>query len=67
MTIRAIQQFLAWYERAGYQDLEDIEPITVADEGGSIKDQLPDQTRLNKRKASTSLIRAGLTATGTTP
>jgi site-specific recombinase XerC len=27
---RAIQQFLAWTERAGYQDLEDIEPITVA-------------------------------------
>src|SRR6201997_2315722 len=23
---RAIQQFLAWAERAGYQDLEDIEP-----------------------------------------
>jgi integrase/recombinase XerC len=27
---RAIGQFLAWAERAGYQDLEDIEPITVA-------------------------------------
>ena len=27
---RAIQQFLAWAERAGYQGLEDIEPITVA-------------------------------------
>ena len=27
---RAIQQFLAWAEHAGYQDLEDIEPITVA-------------------------------------
>src|ERR1700688_3932826 len=27
---RAIQQFLARAERAGYQDLEDIEPITVA-------------------------------------
>ena len=27
---RAIQQFLAWVERAGYQHLEDIEPITVA-------------------------------------
>jgi hypothetical protein len=27
---RAIQQFLAWAERAGYLDLEDIEPITVA-------------------------------------
>ncbi len=27
---RAIQQFLAWCERAGYQDLEDIEPITAA-------------------------------------
>src|SRR5580700_9927177 len=27
---RAIQRFLAWSERAGYQDLEDIEPITVA-------------------------------------
>jgi integrase/recombinase XerD len=27
---RAIQQFLDWAERAGYQDLEDIEPITVA-------------------------------------
>jgi hypothetical protein len=27
---RAIEQFLAWCERAGYQDLEDIEPITVA-------------------------------------
>jgi site-specific recombinase XerD len=27
---RAIQQFLAWCERAGYQQLEDIEPITVA-------------------------------------
>src|SRR5438105_15060346 len=27
---RAIQQFLAWVERAGYRDLEDIEPITVA-------------------------------------
>src|SRR5258708_36157161 len=27
---RAIHQFLAWAERAGYQDLEDIEPITVA-------------------------------------
>ena len=27
---RAIQQFLAWCERAGYRDLEDIEPITVA-------------------------------------
>jgi site-specific recombinase XerD len=27
---RAIEQFLAWSERAGYQDLEDIEPITVA-------------------------------------
>jgi site-specific recombinase XerD len=26
---RAIQLFLAWCERAGYQDLEDIEPITV--------------------------------------
>jgi hypothetical protein len=26
---RAIQQFLAWVDRAGYQDLEDIEPITV--------------------------------------
>jgi hypothetical protein len=29
-SYRAIQQFLAWVERAGYQDLEDIEPITVA-------------------------------------
>src|SRR5215510_3854559 len=27
---RAIQQFMAWQERAGYQHLEDIEPITVA-------------------------------------
>jgi integrase/recombinase XerD len=27
---RAIQQFLAWCERAGYEQLEDIEPITVA-------------------------------------
>ena len=27
---RAIQQFLAWVERADYQQLEDIEPITVA-------------------------------------
>ena len=27
---RAIEQFLAWSERAGYQDIEDIEPITVA-------------------------------------
>src|SRR5260370_1578227 len=27
---RAIEQFLSWCERAGYQDLEDIEPITVA-------------------------------------
>jgi len=27
---RAIQQFLASAERAGYQELEDIEPITVA-------------------------------------
>jgi site-specific recombinase XerD len=27
---RAIQQFLFWCERAGYQHLEDIEPITVA-------------------------------------
>jgi hypothetical protein len=27
---RAIQRFLSWCERAGYQDLEDIEPITVA-------------------------------------
>jgi Phage integrase, N-terminal SAM-like domain len=27
---RAIQQFLSWCERAGHQDLEDIEPITVA-------------------------------------
>src|ERR1700720_1704491 len=27
---RAIQRFLAWVERAGYQQLEDIEPITVA-------------------------------------
>jgi site-specific recombinase XerD len=26
----AIQQFLTWCERAGYQHLEDIEPITVA-------------------------------------
>src|ERR1700687_6364056 len=27
---RAIRQFLAWAERAGYEHLEDIEPITVA-------------------------------------
>jgi integrase/recombinase XerD len=27
---RAIQQFLVWAKRAGFQDLEDIEPITVA-------------------------------------
>src|ERR1700747_742783 len=27
---RAIQQFLAWCERAGYEQLEDIEPIMVA-------------------------------------
>src|ERR1700736_6714894 len=27
---RAIQQFLTWCERAGYQHLEDIQPITVA-------------------------------------
>src|SRR5258705_5493645 len=27
---RAIQQFLAWSERAGYQHLEDIEPISAA-------------------------------------
>jgi len=27
---RAIQEFLSWCERAGYQHLEDIEPITVA-------------------------------------
>jgi hypothetical protein len=27
---RAIQQFMTWAERAGYQQLEDIEPITVA-------------------------------------
>src|SRR6266404_9961602 len=27
---RAIQQFLSWCERAGYQHLEGIEPITVA-------------------------------------
>src|SRR6202166_5258773 len=28
---RAMQQFLSWCERAGYQELEDIEPITVAE------------------------------------
>jgi site-specific recombinase XerD len=27
---RAIQQFLVWVKRAGYQQLENIEPITVA-------------------------------------
>jgi hypothetical protein len=27
---RAIEQFMTWVERAGYQHLEDIEPITVA-------------------------------------
>jgi integrase/recombinase XerC len=27
---RAIQQFLSWCERAGYHDLEDTEPVTVA-------------------------------------
>jgi integrase/recombinase XerD len=27
---RAIEQILAWCERGGYRDLEDIEPITVA-------------------------------------
>ena len=27
---RAIQLFMTWLERAGYQHLEDIEPITVA-------------------------------------
>ena len=27
---RAIEQFLAWVERAGYRHIEDIEPITVA-------------------------------------
>ena len=27
---RAIQRFLSWCERAGYQQLEDIEPITAA-------------------------------------
>ena len=32
---RAIQQFLAWSERAGCQHLEDIEPITVAAYMGS--------------------------------
>ena len=32
---RAIQQFLAWSERAACQHLEDIEPITVAAYMGS--------------------------------
>ena len=27
---RAINQFLAWCDQAGFQELEDIEPITVA-------------------------------------
>ncbi|MGA8660211.1 MAG: hypothetical protein WB586_29175 [Chthoniobacterales bacterium] len=26
---RAIQQLLAWVERAGYEDIGDIEPITI--------------------------------------
>jgi hypothetical protein len=30
LGLPAIQQFLAWVERAGYQDFEDAEPITVA-------------------------------------
>jgi site-specific recombinase XerC len=34
---RAIQQFLAWAERAGYQDLEDIEPITVKQHMAAIR------------------------------
>jgi hypothetical protein len=32
---RAIGQFLAWTERAGYQDLEDIKPITAAASPGT--------------------------------
>jgi hypothetical protein len=30
---RSIQQFLAWVERAGYQDLEDIEPNFLENDG----------------------------------
>jgi hypothetical protein len=32
---RAIHQFLTWAERAGYEHIEDIEPITVAAYMGS--------------------------------
>jgi len=57
---RAIQQFLAWSERAGYQALEDIEPITVAAQGQTAHGRHPDAVLLADRKRSASHERACL-------
>ena len=46
---RAIQQFLAWSERAGYQHLEDIEPITVDGEVQKLLDAIETSTHTGLR------------------
>src|SRR5208283_6152637 len=51
---RAIQQFLTWCERAGYQHLEDIEPITVAAYIETLQRQAAPPT-VKKNRAPTGL------------
>src|ERR1700692_2678391 len=60
---RAIQQFLTWCERAGYQDLEDIEPITVAAYIETLQRQAAPPT-VKQHMAASRMLFAWLTKKG---
>jgi hypothetical protein len=57
---RAIQPFMAWADRAGYQDLEDIEPITVAAYIETLGHQAAPPTANQRMTAADMLKQAGL-------
>jgi len=59
----AIQQFLSWCERAGYQDLEDIEPITVAAYIGTLQRQAAPPT-VKQHMAAIRMLFSWLTEKG---
>src|ERR1700759_4393121 len=60
---RAIQQFLSWCERAGYQDLEDIEPITVAAYIETLQ-RLPAPPTVKQHMAAIRMLFSWLTEKG---
>jgi site-specific recombinase XerD len=63
---RAIEQFLFWCERAGYQDLEDIEPITVAAYIETLQRQAAPAT-VKQHMAAIRMLFSWLTEKGSWP